>query len=583
MIIQNLKAANILKYKKLDLQDIPEHGLIAVSGQNESGKSTIGETVCFALFGRTFSLDQDDISKLIRWGENRCTVTMTFMENNGESFSISRSLDIEGNHSASLWRTDDPENPIANGKEAVDKAIYELTAYGYDEFVESFYLAQREITSPHPHSVTLKTIAGLSTLEKSASIIENEMQQAESNIASMRTELSQQQDELLMLGVDPEHLGNLISEKNHADQEQQRLSQRVDHYESTLKEYSRVHPKLIRRNTTHGRLSFWLGMISIMLIVLVSAWLLMLIQPNLKQTWLDLFTPYVPHGIWWAILPAIPLGMLLKSYNTSIRNLRLPGVALGAALLDHDENQGLPEELLQQCKTMAQQANTSTLDGAMLNDEMQPLLENLKSRQEANATRSKELTEPISKEEKRRDQATALEKRIKKLEGDINTSTERNQAQRIAIELLAGASRHLSRRFNHVIREHVGMTLPLFTENRYEHLQIDDDMTIQVFSNEKRDYLDLDEISSGTQRQIMLAVRLALSQELASRRVGSDQFLILDEPFAFFDQERTTNSLNVLPELSKDLPQIFVTSQVFPAGSSFQREIVCRRDAIELQ
>jgi len=108
-------------------------------------------------------------------------------------------------------------------------------------------------------------------------------------------------------------------------------------------------------------------------------------------------------------------------------------------------------------------------------------------------------------------------------------------------------------------------------------------MTIQVFSNEKRGYLDLDEISSGTQRQIMLAVRLALSQELASRRIDSNQFLILDEPFAFFDQERTINSLAVLPALSEDLPQIFVTSQVFPEGSSFQHKIACSRDTTELQ
>ena len=169
------------------------------------------------------------------------------------------------------------------------------------------------------------------------------------------------------------------------------------------------------------------------------------------------------------------------------------------------------------------------------------------------------------------------------LEGEIDDHTKHNQARKISIELLAGASRHLSRRFNHVILEHVGMTLPLFTENRYEHLQIEDDMTIRVFSNEKRGYLDLDEISSGTQRQIMLAVRLALSQELASRQVKSNQFLILDEPFAFFDQERTINSLAVLPELSEDLPQIFVTSQVFPDGSIFQREITCSRETTVLQ
>ena len=54
MIINSVSAQNVLKYKSLDLHDLPAQGIIAVSGLNESGKSSIGETVCFALFGRTF-------------------------------------------------------------------------------------------------------------------------------------------------------------------------------------------------------------------------------------------------------------------------------------------------------------------------------------------------------------------------------------------------------------------------------------------------------------------------------------------------------------------------------------------------
>jgi len=583
MIIKNLRAENILKYKKLELLEIPEHGVIAISGQNESGKSTIGETICFALFGRTFSLDQNDIYKLIRWGENHCSVTIGFSEENGVDFNITRSLNIEGNHSARLWRADDPENPIATGTDAVDKSLFELTACSYDEFIESFYLAQREITSPQPHSMTLKTIAGLSTMEKGAFNIEAEMHRDETNTASMQAELALHQDDLTGMEFDPKHLEQLQSEKSHADQEQLRLAERIGYYESTLVEYTRAYPQLLSITATRARLSFWLGLNSILLLILVAVWLLMVIQPELKQSWLDIFSPYLPHGIGWIALPLIPLGYLLISRNSSIRRLRMPGVALGAAMQDSDHAQEIPVELLETSDKLAQQATESSLEGSKLSQEMQPLLDSLKTRQQQHATKGEELEEPIRLEEERQAQVTAMEKTVLELENSIDDLIRHNQARRISIELLAGASCHLSRRFNHVIREHVGMTLPLFTENRYEHLQIEDDMSIQVFSNEKRGYLDLDEISSGTQRQIMLAVRLALSQELASRRVRSRQFLILDEPFAFFDQERTRNSLAVLPELSEDLPQIFVTSQVFPDDSGFQREIACSRDTTELQ
>ena len=43
--------------------------------------------------------------------------------------------------------------------------------------------------------------------------------------------------------------------------------------------------------------------------------------------------------------------------------------------------------------------------------------------------------------------------------------------------------------------------LPLFTDGRYEHLQIDDGLKVRVFSNDKRDFMDLEEVSSGTQRR----------------------------------------------------------------------------------
>src|SRR5210317_1633695 len=101
MIINSVSAQNILKYKNLDLPDLPEQGIIAISGCNESGKSSIGETICFALFGRTFSLGPEDVGKILLWGENHCSVTIDFTANENR-YVLSRYLDKDGNHSAKL-------------------------------------------------------------------------------------------------------------------------------------------------------------------------------------------------------------------------------------------------------------------------------------------------------------------------------------------------------------------------------------------------------------------------------------------------------------------------------------------------
>jgi exonuclease SbcC len=193
-----------------------------------------------------------------------------------------------------------------------------------------------------------------------------------------------------------------------------------------------------------------------------------------------------------------------------------------------------------------------------------------------------ELEQQIREEQARLQKAGELE-RI----GDDMASNQRDYQRRLELrelarELLAGAARHLSQRFNRDLRELVGRTLPLFTEGRYEHLQIDDDLTVRAFSTEKRDFMNLEEISSGTQRQIMLAVRLALSEELANKSVRGRQFLFLDEPFAFFDRRRTESSIRVLPELSNVITQIWVVAQEFPQAQRFARVLVCEREHTEL-
>ncbi len=183
MILTALSAENLLKYERVDIQGLPGKGLIAVSGANESGKSSIGEIVCFALFGRTFSLDHDEIHKLIRWGQIRCSVTLDFESRDGRAYRVSRLLDNEGNQGARLCFGDLLDDPISRGPDKVNEVLNSLVGYDFDEFVDSFYLAQREITTPHPHSQAVKTMAGIAPLERAAAEFEEDIKKRKSEIA----------------------------------------------------------------------------------------------------------------------------------------------------------------------------------------------------------------------------------------------------------------------------------------------------------------------------------------------------------------------------------------------------------------
>jgi exonuclease SbcC len=147
--------------------------------------------------------------------------------------------------------------------------------------------------------------------------------------------------------------------------------------------------------------------------------------------------------------------------------------------------------------------------------------------------------------------------------------------RRLACELLDGAVVRTADRFNDHLRSLMVRNLPRLTDGRYEHLHVGEDLQVRVYSNEKRNFLDLDETSSGTQRQVMLALRLALAQELVAHVARDRQFAFLDEPFAFFDDTRMRGALRMLPELSAGITQYWVVAQRFPRDEFLALEIPC--------
>ena len=185
------------------------------------------------------------------------------------------------------------------------------------------------------------------------------------------------------------------------------------------------------------------------------------------------------------------------------------------------------------------------------------------------------LKQDIDVERERVDKYLALHAVAENLRERIEDLGHRMRVRALSIDLLEGAIHYISQRFNTEVRNLSADSLLKFTNGRYEHLQIDQDLNVKAFSAEKRDFMQLDEISSGTQRQIMLAVRMSLSQKLVNSVIQGPQMLFLDEPFAFFDEDRTASSLAVLPEVSGDFTQIWVTSQKFPARSHFDIHIEC--------
>ncbi len=593
MIVIALSAENVLKYASLELSDLPAEGIIAVSGQNESGKSSIGETICFALFGRTYSFGSETPDKIICWGQTRCTVNLTFAVAEGDQYQINRFLDNNGRHSARLCRADDLEKPLASGVQAVAEAMLQLLGYDYDEFIESFYLAQREITTPHRNSQAVKTMAGLSTFEAVIADIQREIQEVQVAVEESDTEITTIATKLEELDIEEGHLQALESELSELTHEQKESDQLMLALGMAATAYEENIPRLER--AYRGRRSMRILCTLLTLGLVTSGYFAM--------------QPYDPDGYMWVqfcalsgLMLVIAIGGLFIMKNR-IEGLSDAPVSLARKLMTLQMG-GIPsleipsrdvaedEEIADTAGDLASAQTEFTgvyaaiAEYAAEPEEARELVDRelyqLGEQSQIRRDKIERLTAAISQEQVRVIQANELVQSSKDEQEKTTEYQHQIAVKQLAEALLVGAETTLSQRFNRDLRELVGHTLPMFTKGRYEHLKIDEELNVQVFSNQKRDFTALDEVSSGTQRQIMLAVRLALSQKLIDSAMTGRQFIFLDEPFAFFDAERTLSTLEVLPQLSDEITQIWLIAQDFPEGSPLDRHIECSREYVSL-
>jgi len=505
------------------------------------------------------------------------------------------------------------DSPLARSPQEVDVAIANILGYKFEEFIESFYLAQREITSPHPHSMAVKAMAGVGALERVSMGYEHDVIQQREMLEELQAENESLQDELEELAFEESYLDTLEDEKNklEADLEDTRglivdLNAGSDTYLTNEGQIKKAGGKKVRAR-------FWSLLSLLLALVAGGVWGLLTQKSELPQSvmllellkqaipnWQDSYISYI--GIAGVVFVVLLLFFWIRSalHKNRVKVLsrasselatvmtRVQSVAeyevvpetpddedqesiinLAAAAMRYD----LEEYALLLAKVESAKAAGSEV-ARYTEIEQQWLAEQITLREISFSQMNEEVDEELARVR----QVTRLQEVESSLQNKSEELFTRLALQEKAIELLTGASKHFSSKFNRDIRDLMCSTLPLFTQGRYEHLQVEPNLGVRVFSSEKRDFLDLEEISGGTQRQIMLALRLAMSQKLMGRTVKGKQFAFLDEPFAFFDEERTKHALLALQELSDALSQIWIVSQTFPDGHEFAAEIKCSRD-----
>jgi DNA repair exonuclease SbcCD ATPase subunit len=747
MIIQSLQAQNVLKYANLVLNDIPQSGLIAISGRNESGKTSVVETICFALFGRTFSVPQDRLEKIIRWGETSCQVEMVFQANDKQLYRLERSLDYKGTHAAQLYRLDE-DKAFATGPHTVEEAVYEITGFDYPQYLDSLYLAQREISTPHSQSDTIKAIAGATDLED---VLEDLVMEAEqerdrisdveyeiNNLVAKINELGSSEEELDSVETETRSLNDKIRETEDAIRQLEKAADEIqsscpklqevgkristssletslktwgemiddleermedlrkscaqietdselctessdlslyisdmgdrleafedvrdrmntyriqlaallgeeatNHEELHTEEPLPIQRKKIQSQLSRSRLKNFFTQLLILVSVVLAlftlvGWWQLEYKPdeNLADwywSWLaQRFNGWDAARNHWLQMISIGAGLatvvlifISMSISFRLKNLkkqeaglqdRLEDIQSRARLIDEAEeipftdlieglqklnNEGITKLLKEYIEhdglPFSNQLALTTEQDRLI-DLMNSCMSSVADLRESIATEIgrhkriiEESREQIQTLEKDKEeilenarQAAALREEVDVLATQTRRHEEHIQTLETGQYLLTEACRNIYNRFNQVLSKYTGKVMPKLTDERYKQMQIGDDLGVRVFSQEKNDFGELEEFSSGTQRQMLLAVRLAMAKALVEATGQEKQFIILDEPFAFFDRERIRATLNALPKVDKRLDQVWIITQEFEDTSTFVLHIECKQDKEEL-
>lgn len=114
-----------------------------------------------------------------------------------------------------------------------------------------------------------------------------------------------------------------------------------------------------------------------------------------------------------------------------------------------------------------------------------------------------------------------------------------------AIELAQSRIRELSGNIYHEsgaeFADNVSVLLAGLTEGRYTRISLDEKMLVRLNTPDR--LLTLDQVSCGTMHQVYFALRLASAGLLTQ---DADVPVILDEPFAMYDEERLESALRFL-------------------------------------
>ena len=147
-----------------------------------------------------------------------------------------------------------------------------------------------------------------------------------------------------------------------------------------------------------------------------------------------------------------------------------------------------------------------------------------------------------------------IEEELKSSYEELENLETANKSMQLAKEILGRAYEKMKRNVSPKFTEELSLNISQITEGKYKHLIFNDEEGLKI-ELENGNYIQADRLSIGTIDQLYLSLRLAMVDEISTEKIP----IILDEAFAYFDNNRLKNILKYLSEKYKNRQIIIFT------------------------
>ncbi len=153
------------------------------------------------------------------------------------------------------------------------------------------------------------------------------------------------------------------------------------------------------------------------------------------------------------------------------------------------------------------------------------------------------------------DKIINLEEEYNSLNDELKEIEKKNNEINLAKELIDRAYEKMKRNISPKLVENLSNTMKKITNGKYENVNINDEDGL-IVEMQDGDYKPADRLSIGTIDQLYLSLRISMIEDLSKEKMP----IILDEAFAYYDDERLENILRYLTENYTDHQIIIFTS-----------------------